>query len=229
MVDGIDGSGKSTVIDAWKELLEKQQKRILSLRLFWKEHDRHPNEAEIGRYTVILSAEPTFVGIGKKIREEMIVSNTAYTPKQIAEAYAEDRKELYTAVIIPALKKGLIIIQDRGVSTSLCYQPLHDAHITADAIAQIPGNAFALAYPPNHLVLVDVEPKIAMSRLGKREKQDHALFERADFLKKARKRFLEPAYQEIFRKRGTAIHILNGAAPLDIMKQEAKTLLQSLL
>ncbi len=229
MVDGIDGAGKSTVIDTWIDFLQNKNAPILSLRTFWKTHGRHPTPEEFKPHTVIISAEPTFVGIGKKIREEMIVSGTPYTPRQIAEAYAEDRKILYAAVIVPALQKNLLVIQDRGVSTSLCYQPLHHTDLTPEVIANIPGNAFALTHAPNHLILVDIEPAIAISRLLERQKQDRALFEKESFLIKARQRFLSHSYQELFRSRGTHIHILNGGVPLAIMKEEALRLLKHIL
>lgn len=229
MVDGIDGSGKSTVIDIWAEELKTMGKVVCSLKSFWKKHGRHPAPEELGPCDTILSAEPTFVEKGREIREQMIREGSSATPLDIARAYAEDRMILYQAVLLPLLEQGKTIIQDRGVSTSLCYQPLHHAELTPETVSELPGNAFALDHAPDHLVIVDAPAAAAMARLTDREKQDHALFERRDFLEQARERFLNPDYQKIFTDRNTNIHILNGGAAIDIMKQEANRLLYTLV
>lgn len=229
MVDGIDGSGKSTVVDFWAEALHAAGKNVCSLKSFWQKHARHPAPEELEDCDVIVSAEPTFVGKGKEIRDTMIRKGSAATPMDLALAYAEDRRSLYESVLLPSLKKKKVIIQDRGVSTSLCYQPLHHPELTPALVSSLPGNAFALRHAPNHLVIVDTPAETAMLRLTEREKQDHALFERKEFLKQARTRFLEEAFQQTFRDRGTAVHCLNGETPLAIMKQEAITLLKRML
>lgn len=228
MIDGIDGSGKSTVINAWAKTLANAGKKVFFLKPYWLEHRKHPSPEEIKEYDVIVSAEPTFVGIGKKIRDILIREGSA-TPRTLAESYAEDRLVLYRDLLIPLLETGKIVLQDRGVSTSLCYQPLHDPVLTADDIASLHGNAFALDHAPNHLVIVDTPVDDALRRIGGREKQDHAVFEKKQFLEKARSRFLDQAFQKFFTDRGTRIHVLNGGKPIDIMKQEALTLLNTIV
>src|SRR3989338_7784939 len=134
MIDGLDGSGKGTALDALKEWAIKEKKKVLDLREYWKQHDAYPKSIE--GYDVIISREPTSVNYGKKIREEMIAKekehNTRkYSAKEIAEAFAKDRKELYEKVIIPAKKskKEIWIFQERGIITSLVYQPLQGLSI----------------------------------------------------------------------------------------------------
>lgn len=228
MVDGIDGSGKSTVVDAWAEALKEEGKCVCSLKIFWEKHGRHPTLEELGACDVVISAEPTFIKTGKEIRETMIREGSA-TPSELARAYADDRLVLYREVLVPLLAQGKIIIQDRGVSTSLSYQPLHHPELTPEVVSELPGNAFALDHAPDHLVIVDAPADAALARLHGRKKQDHALFERQEFLARARARFLDPAYQKLFTDRDTHIHVLNGGAPIDIMKQEAIALLEHLI
>lgn len=228
MVDGIDGSGKSTVIDFWAEELKASGKNVCSLKSFWQEHGRHPTPNELGDCDIILSAEPTFVEKGKEIREKMIRDGSSATPMDIARAYADDRLVLYHKVLLPLLHAGKTILQDRGVSTSLCYQPFHHTELTEGIVSEFPGNAYALDHAPEHLVIVDAPADAAMARLDNREKQDHAIFERKEFLELARARFLHPAYQKLFTDHGTHIHILNGGAPIAILKQEAIQLLKQL-
>ena len=68
MIDGIDGSGKSTVMKALKQYLTSQGNPIFDLKKYWLEHNNHPELKEIKSYDFIFSCEPTYIGTGKKIR-----------------------------------------------------------------------------------------------------------------------------------------------------------------
>ncbi len=229
MVDGIDGSGKSSVIHAWKEELTRQGNTIFDLKQYLEKQNHYPDYSELSSYDFIFSAEPTFTGVGKVIREELIKNGTTYPPLAVAEAYSLDRLILYTKIIIPALKNGKCVIQDRGVSTSLCYQSLMDG-LNDSTLTALPGNALALEHRPDHLVLVTASPKIALERLGKRtHKQDDVIFEKMDFLTKIAERFVSREYQTLFTSRGTVIHELSGEPELAIMKAESLKLFESLL
>jgi thymidylate kinase len=72
MIDGIDGSGKTTIVQYWKEYLESLGKKVFDLKSYWKEHDRHPTFEEIKDCDVLFSAEMSYTGIGKVLREELI-------------------------------------------------------------------------------------------------------------------------------------------------------------
>jgi thymidylate kinase len=231
IIDGIDGSGKSTTIDAWTEYLINQGKKVFNLKTYWQEKKEHPSAADLADYEVIISSEPTLVWFGAAIRGEMIKHGSDYSPLAIANAYALDRLVLYKRVLLPLREQGKIIIQDRGVSTSLCYQPLQEnGGLTMDMVAKIEGNAFALEHAPDHLVITDVTIENSINRLGGRtEKQDNAIFEKAAFLEKARTRFLDPEYQKHFTTRGTKIHVLNGNENIDIMRRDGIDFLKKLI
>lgn len=230
MVDGIDGSGKSSVIDAWKEYLTAQGNTIFDLRDTWKKRGAYPEYSELKSYDFIFSGEPTYVGVGKVIREELIAKNNNYTQNAIAEAYALDRLVLYKKIIIPALEDGKCVIQDRGVSTSLCYQTVGDTKLSFEEVAALEGNALALAYAPNHLVLIEANTNIAIERLSKRlEKQDNVIFEKNVFLEMASAQFKNPAFLNLFKERNTAVHYLSGNDELGIMKHKSIDLLKQLL
>jgi thymidylate kinase len=228
MIDGIDGSGKSTVMEAYAAHLEEMGKKVFFLKPFWLAHGRHPRPEELDGYEAVISAEPTSVGIGKHIRDVLIREGNA-TTRALAEAFAADRMVLYKTLLIPLRDAGMLILQDRGISSSLCYQPIHDPSLTPGWVAGLPGNAFALAHAPDHLIIVDAAPEEAIKRLSGRAKQDYAVFEKEQFLRQARARFLDPDFQRYFTAAGAAVHILNGGAPLAIMQQEAVGLLNTLL
>lgn len=226
ILDGIDGSGKSTIMSTWAELLSSQGKKIFSLKSYWQEYHTHPTAEDLGGYDVILSAEPTSVWVGAAIRQEMIRHKYQYGARSIAAAYAIDRLILYKRILVPLIVDGKLVIQDRGVSTSLCYQPLQDTSISMRDVAALEGNTYALDHAPHHLVIADLPAERAIERLhGRDEKQDNALFEQKNFLGKARKQFLHADYQKFFISRTTRIHTLNTDVPVDIMKRDAIQLL----
>ncbi len=230
MVDGIEGSGKSTILEAWKQYLAGEGNALFDLKDYWKENGRHPDFAELKSYDFILTSEPSYVGVGKVIREELIKKGTSYPGRAIAEAYALDRLIIYTKIIVPALREGKCIIQDRGVSTSLCYQPLTDPSVTPAWLSSLSGNALALEHRPDHLILLKIDPERAMKRLAERyEKQDDAIFEKLDFMKKTAEVFASPEYQKFFTIHGTQVHYLPSNEELAIMKEKSIALLKNLL
>lgn len=230
MIDGIDGSGKSTIVKTWKEHLTQQGNAIFDLKEYWQTNGRYPELHELKSYDFIFSCEPTYSGIGKVIREELVKTGTNYPPRAIIEAFSLDRLVLYTKIIIPLLADGKIIIQDRGVSTSLAYQSLQNPEFTYEKIAEFPGNQLALTNKPDHLIIAKISAESAANRIGSRfDKTDDAIFEKLDFLKKATDVFYSNEYQKIFTDRGTNVHYLNAETEIDIMKQESIDLLKQLI
>ncbi len=230
MLDGIDGSGKSTVIQAWKEYLSNQGNAIFDLKNYWMEKNKYPSLEEIKSYDIIFSCEPTRTGIGQVIREELIHRGNDYPPRAIAEAYSLDRLILYKKIIIPLLEDEKIVIQDRGVSTSLSYQTMQSPDLNLTVVAELTGNKLALEHRPDHLVLMDISPEEALKRLADRAgKVDNAIFEKLEYLQKFSAQFKNEEYQKIFTSRGTQIHYLSANDKIDIMKDRAVLLLKNIL
>jgi len=229
MIDGIEGSGKSTVIEAWKKYLTNQANTIFDLKEYWKTRGVYPDYQELHSYDFIFSAEPTYLGIGKAIREEIIRRGTDYPERAIAESYSLDRLILYKKIIIPAIKDNKCVIQDRGIATSLCYQAI-SKNLSVKFLTELPGNALALQNRPDHLIIMKMSPEIALERLKKRyEKQDNVIFDRINFQKKAAARYASSDYQKLFLDRGTKIHYLSADAEIGIMNKEAVALLKKIL
>lgn len=230
MVDGIDGSGKSTALNVWKDHLKSQGNAIFDLKNYWQNANAYPDLSEIKSYDFIFSAEPTYTGIGAVIRQELIHTGNSYPAQAIAEAFSLDRLILYNKIIIPLLKEEKCVIQDRGVSSSLAYQSTQDNGLTMEKIAILPGNQLSIEHRPDWLIIVDTEPEICIQRLNARtDKHDNVIFEKLDFLKKLQAQFKNPDYQNIFTSRGGKIIYLNGNEKIDIMKQEAIKLLQQII
>lgn len=232
MIDGIDGSGKDTILDAWVAHLEAQGKKIFHLKQWWKERHAHPEPEDLTGYDVLTSAEPTYVWMGAAIREEFIrASKRKYSAKAIASAFSLDRLVLYKRVILPAQKQGMLILQSRGVSTTLAYQTAQeDPEVTPKYIMKLRGNAFALKHAPDVLFIADLDPIIAVQRLAARcEKQDQSIFEKQAFLEKLRANFKANWYRQIFESRGTKVVYFPTDDSLDTMRQKAVEELKGLL
>lgn len=230
MIDGIDGSGKSTAVQAWKDYLTAQGNAIFDLKHYWQTTGKYPELEELKKYDFVFSCEPTYTGVGKVIREELVRTGTNYPPRAIIEAFSLDRLVLYNKIIIPLLADGKVVIQDRGVSTSLAYQSLQNPEFTYEKIAEFVGNKLALEHRPDHLVIAKISAEKAAARLGSRfDKNDDVIFEKIEFLKKAAGVFYSDEYQNIFKERGAAVHYLNTENEIDIMKQEAVELFKQLI
>jgi dTMP kinase len=230
MVDGIDGSGKSSVIEAWKDYLISVGNSVFDLKQYWKDTANMPLLSELKSYDFIISGEPTYTGVGKVIRHELIRKGTHYSAQTIAEAYALDRLILYQTTLLPLISEGKHIIQDRGVSTSYAYQPVSDPAITVDFLNSLEGNKLALDHRPDHLILLNATPHIAMERLQKRaDKQDDVIFEQLDFATRLAERFAHIEYRTLFTSRGTTVSELPADTDLVILKEESITLLKKIL
>src|SRR3989344_3024437 len=105
MVDGLDGSGKGTIVDGLAEWAEKKAMKILDIRSYCSEKNDFPSDAEINDAEVLISCEPTFCYVGKAIRDELVRANgRQYSAWSLAQAFSLDREILYRRVIIPAVK-----------------------------------------------------------------------------------------------------------------------------
>ena len=211
MVDGLDGAGKGVAVNALREWAESKEMKILDLRDYWKSNEGFPDVSE---YDVIVSAEPTFTGTGKKIREKLIKNGTESSVKEIAEAFSQDRKELYEKLIIPALEKGKYVFQERGVVTSIVFQPtMGDSEVDVDYIKNMEGNKFCLEHSPDLLVIVLAEPEVVIERASAREKQDDAIFEKVEFQKNIKTIYESEWLKELFESKGSKVVYLDTNPP----------------
>ncbi len=232
IVDGLDGSGKGVVVDSFREYFESKGKKVFDLRECWKEGKDTPEFDEIKDYDVIVSCEPTYTGVGKVLRDEIVKKNARkYSGLSTAHAFALDRAILYKKLFIPALAAGKMIFQERGVVTSLVYQPVQLERISLRDIIMIPGNNLAVKYAPDLLVITKVDPKVVMKRLENREKKDHAIFEEIFFQRKVADRFESEWLKQLFEKRGSKVVYLDTNPPktVDDTKRDAVEIVEDLI
>jgi thymidylate kinase len=240
VIDGLDGIGKSVVLDAIVDYLKDKGQRVLDLHEYWEEHGFHPDfdnkenghpnpyYVNLDDYDVIYSSEPTHVGIGKVIRQEVIVKNgRPYHANLTAECYSTDRLVLYKRVILPALNAGKTVIQSRSVSTSIVYQPIQselqkEDSLTIKEVLALQGNKLALDNAPDLLVIPTIKDvNILFERLAGREKDDNCNFEKIKFQEKIKPLFESKKLRKIFEKRGTVVKYLDAGISIESTKKQA--------
>lgn len=131
---------------------------------------------------VVSSREPTDGPWGKKIREARFTARLS--PQDELEAFINDRKEHVESLIKPALARGAIVVVDRYYYSTVAYQGARGL----DPQALLARNR-AFAPVPDCVVLVDLDPKLALERIQSRG-EGTDLFENLAALTKVRQIFL---------------------------------------
>ena len=213
IVDGLDGSGKGTIVDALQKWAEKKGMKVLDLRSYCREKGTLPEPGEVAQYDAIISAEPTFCYVGKAIREELIrATDRQYSALSLTHAFALDREMLYNRVLIPAIKAGKYIFQERGISSSLVYQPVQE-HIQLSEIIRLPGNRVAMQFAPALFIVATVKPETVISRLSAREKKDHSIFDNLTFQRNLDSRFRSDWLKQLFEQHGSKVVYVSTDEP----------------
>ncbi|MFH1391299.1 MAG: dTMP kinase [Candidatus Diapherotrites archaeon] len=169
--DGIDGSGKGTVILEIKKFLIKKG---------------------IPENQILVTAEPTKGFYGKKVRELL---NTHVNPdvnaQQFLDLYVADREEHLGKEIMPALKEGKIILCDRYKYSTFVYQLLQG--IELEKIIEFHKEMLV----PDLILILDLPVDVALQRIDSDSKRsEKEVFEKKEFLEKVRQGFL--SLKEIF-------------------------------
>ena len=158
VIEGPDGSGKTTIALRLKEILSE-------------------------KYDIVHTREPGGIDIAEQIRNIIPdPKNTAMEAKTEALLYAASRRQHLVEKVIPALKRGSIVLCERFVYSSLVYQG-YARGLGIDAVYDI--NRFAIGDTMPDLVLyLDVDEKTGLSRVISRGKKDRLDGESSAFNKK---------------------------------------------
>lgn len=209
VVDGIDGSGKSSIIRALAERRRKDGGCVFDLRAFAREEHRFPEPEELRGYDLLVTGEPTYAWVGAALREEIIrANNRDYGSWRSAEAFALDRLLHYRRVLLPARERGMDIIAERSVTSTLVYQLVQSERtgvpaLTIEALCALEGNAIAITNPPDLFLLLSVDPARAFRRLDVRiEEQAEVIFEHFSMLEALAAGFCAPAFRQLLQRYG---------------------------
>lgn len=171
-LEGIDGSGKSTVISLLKERLLEKGLDFIVIR------------------------EPGGTPIGEKIRSLLLDPNYSISPIEEVYLYATSRAVLVREVILPALKNRRLVISERYIDSSLAYQG-YGKGVPLKLIYEINRPAIMDLYP-DLTILLDIDPLICLERL-KDKKKDRIELEGLTLQRKVRHGYLKLA--EFYKER----------------------------
>ncbi|MEM4318335.1 MAG: dTMP kinase [Candidatus Pacearchaeota archaeon] len=157
--DGIDGCGKSTVANLVASYLKSRG------------------------HKVVLTHEPSNTPAGKKIKELLRKkSSEKFSRRFWVTLFTQDRQEHIEKFIVPKLKDGYIVINDRYYYSTLAYQ-----------LNENEWEDYLKKYyfiKPYLAFILDVDPAIGIERMKKRKKHK-TIFERLAFLEKTRRKFVK--------------------------------------
>ncbi|GEK87175.1 dTMP kinase [Microbacterium aerolatum] len=198
-LEGGDGSGKTTQA----ELLES-----------WLR--------DSGR-TVLRTREPGGSEVGQLIRDIVLHHRGDIAPRAEALLYAADRAHHVETVVLPALERGEIVLQDRYLDSSVAYQGagrVLDGAQVRDLSLWATNGAL-----PDITVLLDLDPVTARQRLDSADKPfDRLEAEKQDFHVRVREAYLALADAEPGR-----FVVLDAAASPDEIAEAIRTRIAPLL
>jgi dTMP kinase len=158
--EGIDGAGKTTQAGLLKEAFEAEGREVL------------------------LTREPGGTPLGERLRE-LLLYGGEMSPWTEAGLFMAARAELVHTLVAPALERGLDVVCDRYVDSSLAYQGVARG-LGVDRILELNLPAIR-GLLPDRTFFLEIDVEVAQSRRAKSDR-----IERAD-----RDLILDRAYREL--------------------------------
>jgi dTMP kinase len=136
----------------------------------------------------VVTREPGGTVIGREIRDVLLdPANRAMSPAAELLLYFADRAQNVAEVIRPALEKGLTVLCDRHVESSLAYQG-YGRGLSLEDIRNLAALATG-GLRPDLIVLVDVPVAVGLERVGRRGAHDRLESARISFHARVRAGF----------------------------------------
>jgi dTMP kinase len=134
-------------------------------------------------YSVIKLCEPTYGPFGSILRNS--ADKGRLSPEEEMDLFLQDRQWNVTTNIQPALSDGKIVLLDRYYFSSIAYQGARG--VDTDLIR---SKNEAIAPLPDLVLLFDIDPETAVTRIEQQRGDSPNLFEKLDYLYDVRQRFL---------------------------------------
>lgn len=176
MVEGLDGSGASTQVAMLSEYLASKG------------------------YNVLVTKEPTNNLIGGLIRGQL-THEWKSNPECLQLLFAADRSHHIEKEIIPALEKGMLVISDRYMYSSLAFGSI-------DCDMEWLKHINAKFLRPDVSIILNVSPEVSVERIG-RTRAGFELFEDKSKLEKVRTAF------DALAKETKGITVIDGTMPVN--------------
>ena len=166
-LEGPEGSGKTTAVEAAVKALQEKG------------------------YEIVRTREPGGTPIAEQIRNVILdKANTSMDPRTEALLYAASRRQHLVEKVWPALKEGKIVICDRYLDSSLAYQG-GARGLGVDEVLNV--NLFATENTwPDLTLLFDIKPEVGLARIASNASREvnRLDLEKLEFHNKVRDTFL---------------------------------------
>lgn len=190
-LEGQDGTGKSTVIDAITGYFDEMGLDYINAR------------------------EPGSTDIGEKIRDILAdKANKDMDYHTEALLFAASRSELYDKVIKPNVAKGTSVILDRFLLSSLAYQGIVRG-LGVDEVMKI-NDFFLDGFRPDLTILMDLDAKESYERLKKLGELDRIESLGEDFQER-----VHLAYLKLYEEKHMKLIKLDGTKDRASLAHEA--------
>ncbi len=150
---------------------------------------------------------------GRKIRESY---DRELDAREELELFLKDREENVRSKILPALRREAIVIMDRYYYSTMAYQGARGIDVE-----EIRRRNEEIAPKPDVVLLLDCEPEVCVERIKKRGKANR--FERLEYLKKVREKFLEVAEKD------ERVRVIDASRSFKEVFEEAKAIVEEFL
>ncbi|MCH3962336.1 MAG: dTMP kinase [Solobacterium sp.] len=198
--EGPDGSGKTTVSKAVCERLSKEG------------------------YTVQYTREPGGSDIAEQIRKIILdPANTDMDVRTEALLYAASRRQHLMDIVLPALNKGINIISDRFVDSSLAYQG-YGREIGIEEVYAI--NQFAIeGHMPDKTVFLNIDAETGLKRIN----ANRTYLDRLDQESVAFHQRVHEGYQKVIEKYADRMIMIDASQETDAVIEDAYLAVKGIL
>ena len=194
--EGVEGAGKSTQLDLLRCELERRG------------------------HEVVVTREPGGTPAGERVREVLLDPGVELHPRAEALLFAAARAQLVEQVIRPALERGVVVLCDRYLDSSLAYQG------SGRGLGRAPVeevNRFATGgLLPDLVVLLDLDPADGLARRAGRpdriEGQDLAFHRR-----------VREAFRDLAAADPKRFAVVDAAAPVAEVADQVQAAVLALL
>ncbi len=198
-LEGIEGAGKSTVIDFIENFITSSG------------------------YDVVKTREPGGTAIGEQIREILLnKNNDKLTDDTELLLIFAARAQHLSEIILPNLTSNKIVLCDRFIDASYAYQGAGRG--IEQSKINLLENWVMPDIKPDLTFLLDLDPKIAFERRNKRSDADRFESEDIHFFEKIRQYYLERAENEPERFR-----VINSELSLEDVQEQIKNILKDMV
>ena len=200
-IEGPEGAGKSSVLEALLPRLEKAGIAYITTR------------------------EPGGVEIAEKIREVILdPSHTEMDPKTELLLYIASRRQHLAERVLPALEAGKLVIMDRFIDSSVAYQGFGRGLAVAD-IEWL--NQFATdGLKPNRTFYFDIDVEEGLARITKSASRE---VNRLDLEGLSLHQKVRQGYLAILEKEPQRVVKIDASQPFDQVVEDNWLLLKEIL